>query len=282
MHDELSLLTGTFRDSLYELRYHYEHLNGLSTTERNRIVSEANELLESTKAAILHEDTTSAKQSLLRFQYFTRLGFDLCGFDARGNPEDRSRRYFVEQLSSLFTKQKPSIEAWRWRTPSLSEFSALVWPNLSGVDFYTQASLLCNQIYGLPIPSKNDITIASWAKRACLTEESWAWRYENQIKDERARWFPSKKRIRAIEHCRELHRAQTMGCLKELEPIFLALAPAMERIETLKSQELKLSVQCNSINRAANAIAQGIQLKHLLLEEGYEMDKIFRAVTRGL
>jgi hypothetical protein len=70
--------------------------------------------------------------------------------------------------------------------------------------------------------------------------------------------------------------------LNEIEPIFLALFPSKEKIETLKIQELKLSVKCNSINRAAEAIVQGVQLKHFLLEEGYEMDRIFRTVTRGI
>ena len=278
MHGLISILNDSYLDSLDDLKDYYEYLSNLSIAKRDRVIHESNKSLESIRAAILHEDTTKAKKHLLHFQYITLLEYNPGGHFNIG------RGYFIERLISICTEQKKLIDVWHWQTPSLSEFTKIVYPDLLKVDFCKQAVLLCGGSYGgnfgLPFPKKADETFDSWLKYSGLIEESWSWEYKNRIKEENAKWFPSKTKIRSIELIWESHRNQAINCLKNLEPIFPALFESHERILTLRNQELKLSVQCNFMNRVSDAIKNGIQLKHLLLEDRYAYEKLFRNFAR--
>lgn len=279
-----SILNSIFRSSLTKLQDYYEQLSRLSVAERDRVVLEANASLASINAAILHDDTTKAKKVLLQFKYLTRLAFCLPdGFDDWLIPKYYSRTRFVEQLMSFRSAPNPKhdwdkidwkISGWsHGEAPSQSEFTDLIWPHFLNDKFSSQADLLCDELFGLPFPSQSE-SITEWMERAELVENAWAKCYAGWIIAEKARWFPSKKKLQAIELLREKHRAQIVACLKELEPIFPALWPSKERIETLKTQEPKIWLHCNYINRVSAAIMQGVQLKHLLLEDAHNSAKI--------
>lgn len=281
MHNLTSILNDACLDCLNDLKDYYEYLSSLSIAERDRVVHESNKSLESIWAAILHEDTTKAKKHLLHFQYITLLKYNPGGFS-----NNRHRDDFIERLISICPDQQRLFKGWLWQAPSLSEFAELVYPNLLKVDFYKQAELLCGINYGggfnLPFPKKADETFNSWSKYSGLLEESWSWEYENQIKEEEAKWFPSKTKIRNIERAWVSHRDKAEACLKDLEPIFPGLFASKERVSTLRYQERKLSIQCSSMNQVLDAIKNGVQLKHLLLEERYAYEKLFRNFARGL
>ena len=273
MHDVGNILNNAFRGSLDDLRDQYLRLAELESQERDHVVAEANAAQAATQDAIAHPETLRAKDVLLAYQYATRFTYDV---------EHQSTRHFVELLSRLWRESETEIASWSWRSPSKSEFLRSVKCRLPSADFYTQVNLLCDELFGVPIPSASDDSLHTWSDRARLTEPGWSWRYDNQVKEEQARWFSSQKRIDAIESKRADHRAKAARCIDEIAPIFPELHPAKSRLQELKGQELWLSGHCLAINRAADALAQNVQLKHLLLEEAHEMSAVFKAATRGL
>jgi hypothetical protein len=66
--------------------------------------------------------------------------------------------------------------------------------------------------------------------------------------------------------------------VESLSPLFPGLGEAGAMLERLKSENLSLSVHCDALNRAYEALKQGVQLKHLLLEEGHELGKMFSRI----
>lgn len=273
MHDVGKILSSAFRGSLDELREQYLHLSGLESQERDRVVAEANSALAATQSKISHSDTLRAKDVLLAYQYATRFVYDV---------ESQSKRHFVEVLARLWRGNEADILSWSWQPPSKSEFFRSVQERLPSVDFYTQVNILCDELFGVPMPSASDSSLRDWSDRAKLTEPGWSWRYENQLKEEQARWFSSQKRIGVIEAQWGEHKAKAARCIDEIAPLFAELHPAKSRLQELKGEELWLSGHCFAINRAAEALGQGVQLKHLLLEEAHDMGNVFRAATRGL
>lgn len=273
MHDVGNILSGAFRSSLDELREQYLHLAGLESQERDRLVVEAYAALLATQEAIDHPETHRAKDVLLTYQYITRFIYDV---------EPQSTRHFVDVLTRLWRGNESDISHWRWQPPPRSEFLTSVHERLPNVDFYTQVGLLCDELFGVPMPSASDSSLQGWSGRARLAESGWSWRYENQVKEERSRWFFSKKRIRAIESQWANHRAKAARCIEEIAPIFPEMHLAKSRLQELKGKELWLSGHCLAIKRAAEALDQGVQLRHLLLEEAHDMGNVFKAATRGL
>lgn len=145
-------------------------------------------------------------------------------------------------------------------------------------DFYTQVRFLCDQVYGVRLPSVSETSVESWAKNAGLSEDSWAWQYKSLLEKEHSRWFTSKKRMAKIQCMWESHRKDIIKCVESLSPLFPGLGEAGAILERLKSESLSLSVRCDVLNRAYEALNQGVQLKHLLLEEGHELGKMFSRI----
>ena len=130
-------------------------------------------------------------------------------------------------------------------------------------------NFLCNELFGLPLPSTPETSLDDWAHKAQLVESRWAWQYDNEIAAEQASWFPSKKRLDALRVRRASHAAKAARCVDQIAPIFPELNPAKLRLEEIKSKELWVNIRCLSLNRAAEALHQGLQLKNLLLEEAH-------------
>jgi len=76
----------------------------------------------------------------------------------------------------------------------------------------------------------------------------------------------------------ESHRKDIIKCVESLSPLFPGLGEAGAILERLKSKSLSLSVRCDVLNRAYEVLNQGVQLKHLLLEEGHELGKMFSRI----
>lgn len=273
MHDVRDILSRVFRSSLDDLREQYSYLEELDSFERDRVVAEANHALAAIQSAISHPDTLRAKDILVTYQYVTRFIYDV---------DPQSKRHFVESLNRLSRDDDADVSAWNWRSPSKAEFLARVARRILRADFYTQVNLLCDELFGLPIPSASDGSLRDWSARARLTEPDWSWRYENQIREEKARWFSSQKRLSAIESQWADHRAKAAQCMEELASDFPDLPIAKSRLQDLKGKQLWLSGRCTAINRAADALRQGVQLKHLLVEEARGMERIIKAASRGL
>lgn len=273
MHDVGAILGSAFRGTLDELREQYQRLEALEPQARDRVIADANASLVAVKDAISAPETSKAKDVLLAYQFITRFGYDV---------DAKSQRHFVDALRRLWRGQKNEIAHWNWQAPSRDEFFSAVRSRLPSVDFYTQVNLLCDELFGISLPSSTENSLLDWSKRVGLSEAGWGWSYDNQIKEEQGRWFTSQKRIIAIEAKRTEHRAKSAQCTSEIAPIFSDLYPAKSRLEDLKQQELWLSGQCLAMNRAAEALLQGVQLKHLLLEEAHDLGKAFNAATRGL
>lgn len=76
----------------------------------------------------------------------------------------------------------------------------------------------------------------------------------------------------------ESHRKDIIRCVESLSPLFPGLGEAGAMLERLKSESLSLSVYCDALNRVYEALKQGVQLKHLLLEEEHELGKVVRRI----
>jgi hypothetical protein len=274
MQEPRTILSNAFRGSLDDLREQYERLAALEPEARAHLVTDTNAKVAVVQDAITHPDTQRAKDVLLSYQYTTRFVYDV---------DPKSKRHFVDVLSrSLWQGHESEIANWNWHSPNKEEFLCAVQTRLPSADFYTQVNLLCNELFGLSLPSAPETSFAEWSKMVSLNEAGWAWRYDNQVKEEKARWFSSQKRVNAIEAQRAEHRVKASRCVDQIRPIFSELNPAKSKLEDLKSKELWLSIHCTSLNKAFDAMQQGVQLKHLLLEEAHGLDKAFKAATRGL
>lgn len=273
MHDVANILSSVFRSSIDDLRQHYSWLARLEPKEREIAVARAAEALASTREAIADPSTLLAKDVLLVYQYITRFIYDV---------ETRSKEHFIGSLTRLGSSDDLDLAAWRWTVPSRAVFLSCVQSRLAGVDFYSQVNLLCDELFGVPVPSATDLSVHSWADRARLLEVHWAWSYENKIRDEKARWFSSQKSISAIQSQWAEHRSKAARCIEEISPIFHEIPSATSRLQDLKAKELQLSVQCSSMERAADALREGLALEHLVLKEAHEMRRVSRAVTKGL
>ena len=271
MHDPETILRSAFHGSLNDLREQYELLEQLEPSVRSRIVEDANSELFMIENSIADAETEKAKIVLLEYQYITRIEYDI----------EKSKRHFIEKIGCLWKGNENDFSDWSWNLPPKQEFISTIASRLQNVDFYTQTNLLTDQIYGLSFPSVDE-DLLNWSKRVDLDESDWSWRYDNLIKEEQGRWFTSHKRIAEIEAERINHRKKSIQCINEISPIFASIYSAKTRLEELKGRELWLSVRCSAINRAAEALDQGVQLKHLLLEEAHGLDNVFKAVTRGM
>lgn len=278
MYSVSSILRSAFRDSLEELRDQYTMLSGQSPEERERFVASINDHLGKVRLEIASERTDSAKRLMLKFLFITRVLCKSEGVDHRGLPSEMNYHNLVARAVRLSEDEKGEIESWRWWRPTETQFMDTLWAQLSKKEFDTQVRFLCDQVYGLRLPSGPETSINSWAKSVGLSEESWAWQYRTLLEKEHSRWFTSSTRIEEIQRLWESHRKDSLKCMESLSPLFPALGEARTRLERLRSEELSLSVRCNALNRAYEALKQGVQLKHLLLEEGHEMGNVFNRI----
>ena len=274
MQEPRMILSDALRGSLNDLREQYQCLVALDPAARASFVADANSQLVTVNSTISHPDTQRAKDVLLSYQYATRFIYDI---------DSKSKRHFVDILSqSLWRNHESDIANWIWHTPIEQDFHCAIKTRLPSVDFYTQVNLLCDEVFGISLPSTPETSLAEWSQSARLTEASWAWRYDNQVKEEQARWLSSQKRVNVIETQRAQHRVKASQCIDQISRIFSELNPAKSMLQDLKSKELWLSIRCSSLNQASNAIQRGLQLDHLLLEEANKLERTFKSATQGL
>lgn len=274
MDGTINLLRSVFSGSLEDLRQQYAILSAQSAEERERFVACANGHLAKVQQEIAGEQTDSAKRLALKFLFITRVQCKSEGLDDRGLPSERNYQYLVEQVVGLDKGEKHEIESWQCQRPAEAQFIDTISTRLAKNDFYTQVRFLCDQVYGVRLPSVSETSVESWAKNAGLSEEAWAWQYKSLLEKEHSRWFSSRTRIAEIQCMWESHRKDIIKCLESLSPLCPGLGEAGAMLERLKSESLSLSVHCDALNRAYEALKQGVQLKHLLLEEEHELGKM--------
>lgn len=275
MDNTANLLHSVFSSSLEDLRQQYAILSAQSIEERERFVVCVNSKLAKVQQEIEGEQAASAKRLVLKFLFITRVQCKSEGLGDCGLPSERIYQYLVGQVVGLDRGEKHEVESWQCQRPTEAQFLDVISVRLAKNDFYTQVRFLCDQVYGVRLPSVSETSVESWAKSAGLSEEAWAWQYKSLLEKEHSRWFTSKKRIAEVEWMWQSHRKDIVKCMESLSPLFPGLGKAGAMLERLKLESLSLSVRCDALNRAYEALKQGVQLKHLLLEEGHELGKMF-------
>jgi hypothetical protein len=270
MHDVESILKGAFTQGLADLQQTYWRLIRLDPGARTQIVTAANVALAEVQAIIALPETVQARNVLLQFQFLTRFSF--------GSGRERE---FVEPLGRCCPSKKYEILRWAQIRPTHSEFTSVALEYLACAGLWNQTQALCNEKHGVKFPLEGE-SFDSWVSRVgIVTQPGKSW-CDTAIARERQRWFTSTKRIAELEQQQLAQDSHEAAYAEQLRPLFPHLSASKLKLEALGVRESDLSIECETLNKVANAISQGVQLKHLLLEEAAELDQFYRAATRGL
>lgn len=266
MHDVAGIVANALSGSLRDVASSYRYLAALSSEERSAIVKGAQARREATESAIASVETEQAIGTMLTFQHAVRFVY--------ATPDASSRRNFVQTLERLWSEEeRRTVRYWRWSPPPLPAFLEQVTAQLQRVDFYERVGIANADIGGPELPKSGE-SIDDWMRRCRLTEEGWAWQYENRKRDERSRWFPSRRRLAAIEDAHAAHAQRSLDLRQALLADFHLVAAAAQRLATLKSDQLHQSVALTPLVEAADAIARGETLELVLLRAGVEAMKV--------
>ncbi len=183
----------------------------------------------------------------------------------------------VDHICKISYTPQPIYEKTKWfayKTPSENEFIETIFSILDKADFYDKVELACCDLYGIKFPTSDTLSFEEWVERSGLSEKSWEWRYKDKIKELEKKILKRKSTKNKIKNDWEIQRSDTAKCLKSLSAIYKDLANSVNRLKTLKTDELKMSIRVSQINKVNQAIIEGTKLKHLLLEEGVELIKL--------
>ena len=288
MYDAKSIIQSAFSSSLSDLASQYEILASLKPEERANYVAVANEYAQETENLISSENTKRAIKLLIYFQFLSRFKYKIHGGDTWRGANGRAMRHMVDGFSHVCSMAKASdeiLDAFKgfvYETPSFDKFLKISLDGLHGADFYTQVEFVTNELYGVNFPVNETQDIDGWVASTRLSEENWDWEYKNKIEEWNRRWFKSKSTLVEIKKEWEKRKENLLGYLEDVKPIFSSLHGSNKLLNSLKTRQLQSSIGLEAVNKSYAAIKDGVKLKHLLLEEGHELQKAWNEIGRGL
>ncbi len=272
MHDFSAIVLGAFQSRLKDLADEYGEMQMLSHLERDAYVRALQVQADEIELQIEGAGVCNAKSVLLKFQFASRIIYKRQG---------TGKNHFFDEYKWERWDVTKQISSWRWTSPSEQEFARVMLSWCEQVDFYTQVDELCSETFGLPIPRESE-SFSEYLQRSCVAEASWEWRYDSAEREERGRWFPSRKKLADIEDQRILQRRNANRCEAFLATIFSRIQPASDTLRSVQRSELSITSRLSAALRVQKALAENVQLKHLLLEEGVTLAGSYEQVTRGL
>ena len=275
MYDVREIVGGAFRGMLEEQAALYRALEPLTEEQRAQFVDsirqESNEIQQSIRSG----ESLRAKTTLLKYQYASRVIYDV------GKSKDHMLDRFKWSRPATETFNAHWSDQWSHSSPTEKSFFQHLLAWFDTIDFYTQVKWLSDALYGLPIP-RNDEPFRTYLTRSGISEESWKGQYERQIEQENNRWITSRKKIEEIKQSRTKHLEKSMNCENYLRGFYEDIAPAHDHLNNLKHAELHAIPRLDAAERAYHALKNGVQLKYLLLEESGSLGKAYKDITRGL
>lgn len=288
MYDAKSIIQSAFSSSLSDLASQYEILASLKPEERANYVSVANEYSQETETLISSEKTKSAIKLLIYFQFLSRFKYKIHGGDNWRGANGRAMQHMVDGFSHVCSMAKASDEilntfkGFAYETPNFEKFLEISLQGLHDAYFFTQVEFVTNELYGVKFPVNEAQDINGWVSSARLSEQNWDWEYKNRIAEWNRRWFKSKSTMIEIKKEWVDRKENLLLYLNEIEPIFSSLYVSNKLLKSLKIRQLQSSLGLEAVNKSYAAINDGVKLKHLLLEEGHELQKAWNEIGGGL
>lgn len=265
-----ALLADALRSGINDVREQYLFLAALSPEQRTVAVADSGKTMDAIREEISGLDVTKAKRALLSYHFATVFIY---------LEDDRCVGQFVERLATIGKLAGSQVGEWKWSHPSESEFLRVSLDLLAQADFYDQVNMLVGSYSLIAMPSDSE-AFHAWIIRCGLTEAKWSWKYQQEVEREQRRWFRSGARLQSTLQAWEGHRVRARACIAKVEPFFLEIGPAVIKLQELKRRQLYHGGRHYSLTRAAEALEDGVQLKHLLLDEACGADETYRSLFR--
>ncbi len=264
----------SFVRSSFDLAEQYEFLESLNSSEMDELVKSENEKLRAIRNEINSDLVERSKLVMIIFHYITRFMYNIHFSYERYDDGYNARVGFINNFKGMCGDKLSSdllyeFNHFAFNRPLYERFFFILKKGLNTQSFYTQVRFLCEYVGGIRVPKREDVKLEDWLLSERILESEWSWEYEKELKSEENMFFifRSQKKIEKIKDRWNSRRVAVQNFKEEIKEVFPYLCKSNRLLIELKNKELNLSVSNESLNRAYNAIKEGVKLKHLLLED---------------
>lgn len=167
-----------------------------------------------------------------------------------------------------------------YRDGSLGYCSKELFDRVCQLTVQEQVKLLCGWLTGREKLQRTDETVDGWLSRIGMGLNAWEGRWSQAKEVERAKWFPSKDRLLAIESERFSTSKSWHLFVSTLSALGIPLQDAYDLLRKIRDDIDWLAGKRYLVRRASRALKEGVPLNYLLLEEQVDQARIWTKVLR--